>query len=116
MGYKMPLHLAIENKENDAALLLIDSRADINSGHMEIGLETTPLIDAAYRDDQALMQLLINAKASLDHAGKQGMTALHVAARGRRSIAARILIAAGADATVQARGKTAGELAFKNGL
>mmetsp|Transcript_126200 Transcript_126200/g.281520 ORF Transcript_126200/g.281520 Transcript_126200/m.281520 type:complete len:99 (-) Transcript_126200:21-317(-) len=62
------------------------------------------------------MHLLINAKASLDQRGKQDMTALHVAARGKRSAAARILVTAGADTTLTARGKTAGELAFKNGL
>merc|ERR1711866_12627 len=112
----MPLHLAIESEEEGAVLLLIDNRADINSGHMEIGLDTPPLIDAAYRDDQALMHVLIRAKANLDQMGNQGMTTLHVAARGRRSHAAKILLAAGADTTLQARGKTAGELAFKNGL
>jgi len=114
--YKMPLHLAAENSEGDAVRMLIDNRADMNSGHMEIGLNTSPLIDAAYRDDQALMQLLINAKASLDQRGKQDMTALHVAARGQRTVAARILVTAGADTTLTVRGKTAGELAFKNGL
>lgn len=114
--YKMPLHLAIENTELDAVRLLIDSQADINTGHIEIGLATSPLIDAAYRDDQALMQLLINARANLDHRGKQDMTALHVAARGRHAGAARILVEAGADTTLMAGGKSGGELAFKNGL
>jgi len=114
--YKMPLHLAIENKKLDIVRLLIDSRADINTGHIEIGLATSPLIDAAYRDDQALMHLLINAKANLDHRGKQDMTALHVAARGRHAGAAKILVEAGADTTLMAGGKSGGELALKNGL
>lgn len=114
--YKMPLHLAIESKELDAVCLLIDSRADINTGHIEIGLATSPLVDAAYRGDQALMQLLIGARANLDHRGKQDMTALHMAARGRHAGAARILVEAGADTTLVAGGKSGGELAFKNGL
>lgn len=114
--YKMPLHLAIENKELDVVRLLIDRRADISMGHVEIGLATSPLIDAAYRDDQTLMHLLINAKANLDHRGKQDMTALHMAARGRHAVAARILVEAGADTTLMADGKSCGELALKNGL
>mmetsp|Transcript_7579 Transcript_7579/g.14042 ORF Transcript_7579/g.14042 Transcript_7579/m.14042 type:complete len:400 (+) Transcript_7579:61-1260(+) len=114
--YKMPLHLAIESKKLDAVRLLIDSQADINTGHIEIGLATSPLIDAAYRDDQALMRLLIDAKANLNHRGKQDMTALHVAARGRHTGAVRILAAAGADTTLMAGGKSSGEIALKNGL
>jgi len=114
--YKMPLHLAIENKKLDAVRLLVERDADINAGHIEVGLSTSPLIDAAYRNDQALMHLLINAKANLDHRGKQDMTALHVAARGRHAGAVKILLEARADTTLMAGGKTGAELALKNGL
>mmetsp|Transcript_119931 Transcript_119931/g.334576 ORF Transcript_119931/g.334576 Transcript_119931/m.334576 type:complete len:402 (+) Transcript_119931:65-1270(+) len=114
--YKMPLHLAIESQEMNAIRWLIDSKADVSTGHMEVGLATSPLIDAAYRNDQVLIHLLISAKADLDHRGKQGMTALHVAARGRHAGAVRILVEARADITLKADGKSAGEFAFKNGL
>merc|ERR1711920_788481 len=114
--YKMPLHLAIESQEMNAIQWLIERQADMNRGHMEIGLATSPLIDAAYRDDQVLMNVLIKARANLDLRGKQDMTALHVAARGRHAGAVRILVEAGADVTLKAGGNSAGELAFKNGL
>eukprot|EP00931_Biecheleriopsis_adriatica_P051429 TRINITY_DN29827_c0_g1_i1.p1 TRINITY_DN29827_c0_g1~~TRINITY_DN29827_c0_g1_i1.p1 ORF type:complete len:402 (-),score=59.26 TRINITY_DN29827_c0_g1_i1:96-1301(-) len=114
--YKMPLHLAIESQNMNAINWLIDSKADMNTGHIEVGLATSPLIDAAYRNDQDLIHVLINAKANLDHRGKQDMTALHVAARGRHAGAVRILVEAGADITLRAGGKTAGWIAFKNGL
>eukprot|EP00928_Gymnodinium_smaydae_P083123 TRINITY_DN66383_c0_g1_i1.p1 TRINITY_DN66383_c0_g1~~TRINITY_DN66383_c0_g1_i1.p1 ORF type:complete len:400 (-),score=56.26 TRINITY_DN66383_c0_g1_i1:23-1222(-) len=114
--YKIPLHLAIESENLDAVHLLINSKADMNVGHIAVGMATTPLIDAVYRNDQPLVHLLISAKADLNHKGKQDMTALHVAARGRRKDIAAKLVEAGADTTLTAGGKTAGDLAFKNGL
>jgi len=114
--YKLPLHLAIEAGQKHVLSLLIQSRSDINIGNMDTGLKTSALIDAAYRNDLGLISLLINARASLDQRGKQDMTALHVAARGRHAEATKLLVEAGADRALLVGGKTAGELAFKNGL
>merc|ERR1740129_1765658 len=80
--YKMALHLAIEGGKEKAVRLLIDRSADLNSGTIETGLTTSPLIDAAYRNDLNLMRLLISGKANLDQQGKQDMTALHMAGTG----------------------------------
>eukprot|EP00931_Biecheleriopsis_adriatica_P086391 TRINITY_DN61074_c0_g1_i1.p1 TRINITY_DN61074_c0_g1~~TRINITY_DN61074_c0_g1_i1.p1 ORF type:complete len:378 (-),score=76.21 TRINITY_DN61074_c0_g1_i1:450-1583(-) len=111
-----PLHVAIEAQNLKGLQLLIQASADVNVGNYSMGMKTSPLIDAAYHNDLQTMRELISARADLDKKGKQDMTALHVAARGRHSEAVKLLVEARADFTIRAMGKTPGELAAKNGM
>lgn len=111
----LPMHLAIEAQNLQGLQMLIEANTDVNAGNQRIGMNSSSLIDAAYRDDVDVLDMLISAKADLNRKGKQGMTALHVAARGRHSEVVRKLVDAKADLTVKAAGKTPGELAARNG-
>lgn len=113
--YKQPLHLAIEAGKLDVVDLLLSRRADPDAGNTTIGLTSTPLIDAAYRHDRALVRMLAMHRADVNRQGKQGMTALHMAARGRDAQLALLLLALGADPSLTASGKTVAELAMVNG-
>merc|ERR1712039_241625 len=105
--YKQPLHLAIEENLPDVVDVLLDAKADVNAGNISMGLNSNPLIDAAYRNDAKLVKKLIDARSEVNRLGKQGMTPLHMAARGRNLETAQILLAAGADANIEVMGKTA---------
>lgn len=113
---KTSVHLAIEAGNQQGLKLLIRAGADIHVGNYSIGMTSSPLIDAAYRNDLETMEMLIAARADLDKKGKQGMTALHVAARGRHAEGVKMLVEARADDTIKSAGRTAGELAAKNGM
>merc|ERR1712194_253427 len=112
---KQPLHLAIEERLGDVVDLLLANRADVNTGNISIGLSSSPLTEATYTGDIALMSKLIAARADLNVQGKQTMTPLHIAARGRNIEAARVLVDSRADVNIIAMGKTAAQLAAKNG-
>jgi len=113
--YKQPLHLAIEEKAPDVVDLLLASKADVNAGNIEMGLESYPLVSAAYQGDVELVQKLVAARSDINRQAKQGMTPLHVAARGRRAAVIQVLLGAKADVNVKAaNGKTAGELVQAN--
>merc|ERR1712224_470239 len=70
---------------------------------------------AVYRNDIRLMEKLIASKADINQQGKQSMTPLHMAARGKSLEAAQLLVDARADVNIEAMGKTATQLAAKNG-
>lgn len=110
----LPMHLAIEAQNLQGLQMLIEAKSDVNAGNQGIGMNSSLLIDAAYRSDLDVLDMLISAKADLNRQGKQGMTALHVAARGRHSGVVGKLVDAKADVNIKAAGKTAGELAAKN--
>merc|ERR1712187_828053 len=81
---------------------------------MEVGMTTSCLMIAARDGNAELAARLIEARACLDQGGKQGMTALHMAVRGRHVNLAKLMIEAGCDTNIKALGKTAGELASTN--
>mmetsp|Transcript_134569 Transcript_134569/g.375043 ORF Transcript_134569/g.375043 Transcript_134569/m.375043 type:complete len:372 (-) Transcript_134569:106-1221(-) len=113
---KQPLHLAIEEENASVVDLLLRSRADVNTGNAEMGMNSTCLIEAIGKGDAALATKLIRAKADVNKQGKQGMTALHMAARCRRPNCVELLVEASADVNLVAMGKTAGELAATNNM
>jgi len=115
--YKTPLHLAIDEHGPGAMVtLLLQSRADPDKGNMEMGMTSSCLMVAARTGNVELAKELIEAGASLDKVGKQGMTALHMAARCRHQNVAELLIEAKCDANIKAMGKTAMEFADKNDM
>jgi len=115
--YKTPLHVAIDEQgSGEMVEMLLRSGADPNLGNAEAGMSTSCLIVAA-RDGKAdLASILIKASADLDRCGKQGMTALHMAVRGRRVDVATLLLEAKCDTSIKALGKTARDLALTNGV
>lgn len=113
--FKTPLHLAIEEGHSAIITSLLDAQADVNLGNIESGMQNTPLMDAAHKGKHELMGQLISARADINRQGKQGMGALHLAARRGDPISAELLIAARADMTQPSQCGTALELARKNG-
>merc|ERR1712187_1069650 len=96
--------------------LLLSSNASVDIGNMRIGLKSTPLVDAAHKNDCATARKLIHARANLNIVGQRGLTPLHLAVRSRHELMARILIEAGCDTNVMALGMTAAQFAAKNGM
>jgi ankyrin repeat protein len=113
--YKTPLHLAIDEQASlDMVKTLLEGKADPDKGNMEIGLQSSYLMEAARTGDADLASALINAKANINIVGKQGMTPLHMAVRSRKGNVAKLLMDAGCDTSVKALGKTAAEMALPN--
>mmetsp|Transcript_107328 Transcript_107328/g.167699 ORF Transcript_107328/g.167699 Transcript_107328/m.167699 type:complete len:489 (+) Transcript_107328:55-1521(+) len=94
---KVPLQVALDEEADAVVDMLLDQGADVN---IEIGLKTTLLHDAVYRNDSSLVNKLLAARAALDVINRHEMTALHMAVRSRRDSIARLLIAAGCDTRV----------------
>eukprot|EP00746_Dinoflagellata_sp_MGD_P142082 gnl/MRDRNA2_/MRDRNA2_75090_c1_seq1.p1 gnl/MRDRNA2_/MRDRNA2_75090_c1~~gnl/MRDRNA2_/MRDRNA2_75090_c1_seq1.p1 ORF type:complete len:390 (-),score=93.09 gnl/MRDRNA2_/MRDRNA2_75090_c1_seq1:152-1321(-) len=113
--WKQPLHLAIDENLPDVVDLLLANGADVHAGNIDIGLNSTPLVETAYKGDISLLKKLIHARSDINFRGKQGMTPLHMAARGRHLEAAQILLEARADTNIEVNGKTAAQLAARNG-
>lgn len=114
--YKTPLHLAIgEESSIDLVKLLLASRADPDKGNIEIGMQSSCLVEVARTGDKEVAAALIDARANINIVGKQGMTPLHMAVRCRKGSVAMLLVEAGCDTSARAMGKTAGELALTNG-
>jgi len=112
--YKTPLHLAIEEENESTITTLLQAKADVNLGNIQDGMQTSSLVVASHKGKAGLVEKLIEAKANLDQQGKQGMTALHMAARGGHTTIVKALIAAGADQNLTNQsGTTALELARK---
>lgn len=113
---KQPLHLAIEGQVPGIVDLLLQSEADVNTGNISIGMTSTPLFDAVYRKDAELIKKLLAVRSDVNRQGKQGMTVLHMACRSRQSDIARLILTAKSDINIKAAGKTAAQLALRNGL
>mmetsp|Transcript_73734 Transcript_73734/g.140376 ORF Transcript_73734/g.140376 Transcript_73734/m.140376 type:complete len:566 (-) Transcript_73734:58-1755(-) len=112
---KSPLHLAIEEGRSEIIDLLLQYQADVNLGNMESGMNNSPLMDAARVGKHDLVAQLISARAEVDKQGKQGMAAVHFAARSGHVAVAQLLVAARADTMQQSQCGTALQLARKNG-
>jgi ankyrin repeat protein len=97
---------------------LLQAKADVNRGSFVSGTERTVLHEAALRNDVHLArQVLETGRAKLDAQDKSGFSALHLAARGRRTEVLRVLVEARADTSLKAgtEGKSVVDLARKNG-
>lgn len=87
--------LAVRNDHKAAVDLLLASGADIDAVSMDRG--NTALMDAAAEHKLEIMQLLVDAGASLNVQSKSGQTALILAVGQKAEDAASILLQAGAD-------------------
>ncbi len=113
--YRAPVHLAIEEGAHEALSLLIEASADLTVGNKDIGMDNTCLHHATLRADVSSIRLLAAAGAALDARGRDGWTALCLAARSGSVPAAKALLAAGADPSLaMVSGKTALEIATIN--
>eukprot|EP00746_Dinoflagellata_sp_MGD_P016975 gnl/MRDRNA2_/MRDRNA2_138656_c0_seq1.p1 gnl/MRDRNA2_/MRDRNA2_138656_c0~~gnl/MRDRNA2_/MRDRNA2_138656_c0_seq1.p1 ORF type:complete len:394 (+),score=80.90 gnl/MRDRNA2_/MRDRNA2_138656_c0_seq1:64-1245(+) len=111
---KTPLHLAIEEDNKSIIELLLLAKADVNARSVRSKMET-PLMHAAHDGNSDLAQQLILARADVNHQGKQGMSALHMAARRGNAKVVEILMSGKADVAQKCDFGTALELAKKNG-
>eukprot|EP00746_Dinoflagellata_sp_MGD_P067307 gnl/MRDRNA2_/MRDRNA2_27783_c0_seq1.p1 gnl/MRDRNA2_/MRDRNA2_27783_c0~~gnl/MRDRNA2_/MRDRNA2_27783_c0_seq1.p1 ORF type:complete len:423 (-),score=105.31 gnl/MRDRNA2_/MRDRNA2_27783_c0_seq1:114-1382(-) len=113
--YKTAFHLALEHDHRAIVDALLQANADVNLGNLDLGLTTSPLMDAVYRNDLPMASMLVAANAKLDLMNKSNMTALHIAARGSHVEMVKLLVEAKCDTTLEVNGKTAADLADKNG-
>lgn len=113
--FKAPLHLAIEEGHDAIIDFLLQSGAAVDLCSLDSGKQNTPLMDAARTGEHELAGKLIRAGADVNKAGKQGMTALHLAARRGDPILVQTLLEARADATLESKNGTALYLARKKG-
>lgn len=97
--------------------LLLEKRSDVNASSLEMGEGRTALHQAAQSGDAALVKRLISARASVNQQDqKLGLSALHLAARGKHEDVVRSLVEGGAELDQKtATGKTALQLAQTNG-
>merc|ERR1719160_133787 len=112
---KTPLHLAIEEKHAEFVDILLRSKADVNLGNLSSNFQNSPLMDAAHEGQCDVALKLISAKADINKKGKQGLSALHFAARRGRTKMVQILMEANADASQTSDLGTALDLAKKKG-
>lgn len=113
--FKTPLHVAMEEDQVDCIDALLKHGVQVNLGNQSTGMENTPLMTAAGAGNVDLVKKLIGAGSDLNKKGKQQMTALHFAARSRRTEVAKVLLEAKADMNQASTLGTALELARKNG-
>jgi len=111
--FKAPLHLAIEEDHDAVIDFLLESRADVDLCTLDSGMMNSPLMDAAYAGKHMLAEKLIRARADVNKAGKQDMTALHLATRRGDLNMVKILLEARADPTLESKSGTALNLASK---
>eukprot|EP00746_Dinoflagellata_sp_MGD_P151988 gnl/MRDRNA2_/MRDRNA2_83365_c0_seq6.p1 gnl/MRDRNA2_/MRDRNA2_83365_c0~~gnl/MRDRNA2_/MRDRNA2_83365_c0_seq6.p1 ORF type:complete len:374 (+),score=69.52 gnl/MRDRNA2_/MRDRNA2_83365_c0_seq6:98-1219(+) len=112
---KTPLHLAIEENNGKFVDILLRSRADVNLGNLSSNFQNSPLMDAAHEGQCDLAMRLISARAAVNMQGKQGLSALHLAARRGNADMIQVLMQARADASQTSDLGTAFDLAKKNG-
>lgn len=113
--FKTPLHVAMDEDQMSCIDVLLKHGANVNLGNQSTGMETTPLMTAAGAGNTELVKKLIGAGSNINKKGKQQMTALHLAARSRRTEVAKVLLEAKADMNQASTLGTALELARKNG-
>eukprot|EP00418_Pyrodinium_bahamense_P076527 CAMPEP_0179055202 /NCGR_PEP_ID=MMETSP0796-20121207/23179_1 /TAXON_ID=73915 /ORGANISM="Pyrodinium bahamense, Strain pbaha01" /LENGTH=412 /DNA_ID=CAMNT_0020751847 /DNA_START=1 /DNA_END=1237 /DNA_ORIENTATION=- len=110
-----PLRLCIREGHEELVELLLRAGADVNVGS-EPGSGTTPLMDAVYRDELGLARRLIEARADVNRAGRQGLAALHLAARSGRIEMAQLLLESGADRDLPSQLGTAVDIAARRAV
>jgi len=101
----------------EMAELLLEAKSDVNLGNRNFGESRGVLHEVAMQGDEALVAAVLAARAEVNKQdAKGGLSALHLAARGKHGPVIRLLLEARADASLATTaGKTAAELAEKNG-
>ncbi|PRW59698.1 ankyrin repeat and kinase domain-containing 1 [Chlorella sorokiniana] len=117
---KTPLHLAVEERDEGAAELLIDGGADPNLASSDMAEGATCLTLAASLGRPKMLRLLLGSRKLASSAvnaaeADQGFTPLMLAARKGNAECVQMLLDAGADpAAVNHAGKTAHDIAQVN--
>lgn len=107
-----PLHLAVYGRRAEACRLLIQAGADLDAVSDGEIAQVSPLGTAAFVRSIELVRLLLDAGADVDAHGSDGFTALHTAAEHDDAELARLLVAFGADRTMEnSRGQRPVDLA-----
>ncbi|CAE7038778.1 unnamed protein product [Symbiodinium natans] len=123
-GGEQPLHLLAKTKWREESSMrlevhrvarkLVQARADVNAGNTR---SETPLLFAAHRGDEPLVQLLLELRADPAAANEEGSTALMFAAHGGHEDVCRMLLEAYAPPGIRnCHGLTAEEMATKRGF
>ena len=112
---KTPLHVAIEENHDNVVDVLLECKANVNLGNLLSHMQNSPLIDAAHENKTDLASRLILARADVNKQGKQGLSALHLAARCGNTKMVQILMEARADTSQKSDLGTSLDLAKKNG-
>jgi ankyrin repeat protein len=108
------LNYAVQAQKKDAALWLIQQKADVNLQSKDGG---HPLLGAAYNGDLQLLEALVSAGAQVNLATQFGQHALHYAALNGKMEAVQFLLLKGADKSLKdVDGKTPKDLAIENGF
>lgn len=94
-GWSTIHYLTNRQADREVIQLLLDAEANINHRSTDEG--NTPLMLAVYHADLALIHALLDLGADPMIARKDGLTALHLAAKLDRVDSAQILLDAGAD-------------------
>mmetsp|Transcript_26991 Transcript_26991/g.48794 ORF Transcript_26991/g.48794 Transcript_26991/m.48794 type:complete len:391 (-) Transcript_26991:349-1521(-) len=113
--YMTPLHLAIEEDEDEVIDFLLESGSAVDLCSIKSGMKNSPLMEAAHAGKHALAEKLIRAGAEVNKVGKQDMTALHLAARKGDVKTVKLLLDAKGDAALKSTVGTALSLASKKG-
>lgn len=110
-----PLHVALLHDHRGTAKLLLEAGANIGAPDRML---QTPLHLAAARDSQDIIRMALEQDDQhLNARDANGETALHAAARRGHNMCVRLLLDAGADATIaDARGKSPLEAATIGGF
>lgn len=90
------LFYAAGNDHLEVVTALLDSGADVDLGWA--ALDTTPLMAAANKGHDEIVQILIAAGANIEHTNTMSLTALRLAAIGGHEKVVQALLAAGAKA------------------
>ena len=89
-----PLHIVAASGQREAAILLLDSGADVNAKNDNA---ETPLHWAALEGHKDVAVLLLTKRASVDAQDKYGVTPLHMAANRGHELLVETLLDSGAD-------------------
>jgi ankyrin repeat protein len=104
------LHYAIQYGHKNIVKLLLAANADVNGRQGSDstawlgrqGASNTPLLDAAWGDDEDIAELLLAKNAEVNGTDDDGLTALHVAALNGETDLMKLLLANNADVSARA--------------
>jgi ankyrin repeat protein len=98
---RMPLYMAVKHSQHAAMETLLHMGADVDAGSS--ATSWSPLVLASWMGDSQAIELLIKHGSNLDHPASHGFTPLAAAAMARCIKSCKVLLIAGASATLAKR-------------